>query len=167
MAQSTKTKKTTAKRSTSRNGSGRKTSASSRSASAKRSNGSRPRSASSSRSRSTTASRNGSGSVADTALEKAKATGRAAADAASKAKTPLIAGGTALAGAAAGAMIKSRLGAGKQGPLKRLGGYRPAAKVDLGKIDVGTVKTVASQMVAYGKQASDIADAVEKTRKKN
>jgi hypothetical protein len=66
-------------------------------------------------------------------------------------------------------VIKSRLGAGnsKKSPLKRLGGSRPMAKLDLGKLDLDTVKTLATQMMAYGQQASDIADAVEKTRKKN
>ena len=95
--------------------------------------------------------------------------GRAVADAASKAKTPLIAGGTALVGAAAGAVIKSRLGAGsgKKGPLKRLGASKPLAKLDLGKLDLDAVKSFAGQMKAYSQQASDIADAVEKTRKKN
>ncbi len=66
-------------------------------------------------------------------------------------------------------MIKSRLGAGnsKKSPLKRLGGSKPMAKLDLGKLDLDTVKTLATQMKVYGQQASDIADAVEKTRKKN
>jgi hypothetical protein len=66
-------------------------------------------------------------------------------------------------------VIKSRLGAGnsKKNPLKRLGASKPMAKLDLGKLDLDTVKTLATQMKAYGQQASDIADAVEKTRKKN
>ena len=64
-------------------------------------------------------------------------------------------------------MIKSRLGAGnsKKSPLKRLGGSM--AKLDPGKLDLDAVRTVATQMKVYGQQASDIADAVEKTRKKN
>ena len=66
-------------------------------------------------------------------------------------------------------MIKSRLEAGnrKKSPLQRLGGSKQMAKLDLGKLDLDTVKTLATQMKAYGQQASDIADAVEKTRKKN
>ena len=102
-------------------------------------------------------------------MDKAKSSGRAVANAASKAKTPLIAGGTALVGAAGGAVIKSRLEAGnsKKSPLKRLGSFKPMAKLDLGKLDLDTVKTLATQMKAYGQQASDIAEAVEKTRKKN
>ena len=102
-------------------------------------------------------------------MDNAKSSGRAVANAASKAKTPLIAGGTALVGAAGGAVIKSRLEAGnsKKSPLKRLGSFKPTAKLDLGKLDLDTVKTLATQMKSYGQQASDIAEAVEKTRKKN
>jgi hypothetical protein len=178
MAQSTKTKS-----SNSRSNTRQKARGSSRSTSAKRSNaspsrsssnGSRAKGARVSRSRSRAQSRspqnrNGAGSIADTAIDKAKTSGRAVADAAAKAKTPLIAGATALVGAAGGAVIKTRLGAGnsKKSPLKRLGGSKPMAKLDLGKLDLDTVKTLATQMKAYGQQASDIADAVEKTRKKN
>lgn len=179
MAQSTKTKS-----SNSRSDTRQKATGSSRSTSAKRSNstsssrrssnGGRARGASASRSRSRAQSRsaqnrNGAGSIADTAIDKAKTSGRAVADAAAKAKTPLIAGATALVGAAGGAVIKSRLGAGnsKKSPLKRLGGSKQMAKLDLGKLDLDTVKTLATQMKVYGQQASDIADAVEKTRKKN
>lgn len=158
-------------------GSSRSTSAkrsNSTSSSRRSSNGSRAKGASASRSRSRAQSRsaqnrNGAGSIADTAIDKAKTSGRAFADAAAKAKTPLIAGATALVGAAGGAVIKSRLGAGnsKKSPLKRLGGSKQMAKLDLGKLDLDTVKTLATQMKNYGQQASDIADAVEKTRKKN
>lgn len=179
MAQSTKTKS-----SNSRSGTRQKATGSSRSTSAKRSNstsssrrssnGSRANSASASQSRSRAQSRsaqnrNGAGSIADTAIDKAKTSGRAVADAAAKAKTPLIAGATALLGAAGGAVIKSRLGAGnsKKSPLKRLGGSKQMVKLDLGKFDLDTVKRLATQMKLYGQQASDIADAVEKTRKKN
>jgi hypothetical protein len=178
MAQSTKTKSSNSRTDTRRNATG-----SSPSSSAKRSNsnssrsssnGSRAKGASASRSRSRAQSRraqnrNGADSITDRAIDKAKTSGRAVADAASKAKIPLIAGGTALVGAAGGAVIKSRLGAGKskKSPLKRLGGSKPMAKLDLGKLDLDTVKTLATQMKAYGQQASDIADAVEKTRKKN
>jgi hypothetical protein len=181
MAQSTKTKS-----SNSRSNTRQKATGSSRSTSAKRSNstssgrrgsnGRRAKGASASRSRSRAQSRsaqnrngNGAGSIADTAMDKAKTSGRAVIDAAVKAKTPLIAGATALVGAAGGAMIKSRLGAGnsKKSPLKRLGGSKQMAKLDLGKVDLDTVKTLATQMKNYGQQASDIADAVEKTRKKN
>ena len=138
MAQSTKTRKT--KSSNGRGNTRQKAPGSSRSTSTKRSNstrssrrssnGSRARGASASRSRSraqsrTAPNRNGAGSIADTAIDTAKTSGGAVAGAAAKAKTPLIAGATALVGAAAGAVIKSRLGAGsnrKRSPLKRLSG---------------------------------------------
>jgi hypothetical protein len=182
MAQSTKTRKT--KSSNGRGNTRQKATGSSRSTSTKRSNstssnrrgsnGGRAKGASASRSRSRTQSRspqnrngNGAGSLADTAMDKAKTSGRAVIDAAVKAKTPLIAGATALVGAAGGAVIKSRLAAdsSKKSPLKRLGGSKQMVK--LGKVDLDTVKTLATQMKNYGQQASDIADAVEKTRKKN
>ena len=179
MAQSTKTKSSNSPSNTRQKatGSSRNTSAkrsNSTSSGRRGSNGRRAKGASASRSRSRAQSRsaqnrNGAGSIADTAIDKAKTSGRAVADAAAKAKTPLIAGATALVGAAGGAMIKSRLGAGnsKKSPLKRLGGSKQMAKLDLGKLDLDTVKTLATQMKNYGQQASDIADAVEKTRKKN
>jgi hypothetical protein len=191
MAQSTKTKSSNSRSNTrqkargssrSRSNTRQKARGSSRSTSAKRSNASPSRSSSNgsrakapraSRSRSRAQSRspqnrNGAGSITETAIDKARSSGRAVANAASKAKTPLIAGGTALLGAAGGAVIKSRLeGNSKKSPLKRLGSFKPMAKVDLGKVDLDTVKTLATQMKAYGQQASDIAEAVEKTRKKN
>ena len=68
-------------------------------------------------------------------MDKAKATGHTVADAASKAKTPLIAGGTALAGVAAGAVIKSRTGSNGKNPLKKLGGMKSP------NIDLDTIKT--------------------------
>jgi hypothetical protein len=179
MAQSTKTKSSDSRRDTRQKATGSSRSTSTKrsnptSSSRRSSNGSRAKGASASRSRSRAQSRsaqnrNGAGSIADTAIDKAKTSGRAVADAAAKAKTPLIAGATALVGAAGGAVIKSRLGAGnsKKSPLKRLGGSKQMAKLDLGKLDLDTVKTIATQMKNYGQQASDIADAVEKTRKKN
>jgi hypothetical protein len=105
----------------------------------------------------------------NTAMSRTKAAGRAVADTASKAKTPLIAGGTAIAGVAAGVVVKDRLdSSGSKGPLKRLrGASLPKPARNLGKVDLDTVKSVADRMSAYGRQASDIAAAVEKTQKKN
>ena len=172
MAQSTKTRKT--KSSNTRSNTRQKATGSSRSTSTKRSNStsSNRRGSNGSRAKGSNGSAqnrngNGAGSIADTAMDKAKTSGRAVIDGAVKAKTPLIAGATALVGAAGGAVIKSRLAAGnsKKSPLKRLGGSKQMVK--LGKVDLDTVKTLATQMKNYGQQASDIADAVEKTRKKN
>jgi hypothetical protein len=133
-------------------------------------NGGRARGTSSARKRSrpTAQSRNGAGSITQTAIDRTKAAGHAVADAASKAKTPLIAGGTALVGAAAGAVVKDRLAANRsKNPLKRLSIPKPARNLDLSKVDLDTVKSAAERVSAYGQQASDIASAVEKTRKKN
>jgi hypothetical protein len=107
------------------------------------------------------------GSIAGAAADRTKAAGRAVAGAASKAKTPLIAGGTALVGVAAGAFAKNRLDGRSRGPLKRIGAGigKPASK--LGKLDLDTVKTTADKVSSYSRQASDIAAAVERTRKKN
>lgn len=44
---------------------------------------------------------------------------------------------------------------------------KPARNLDLSKLDLDTVKSAAERVSAYGQQASDIATAVEKTRKKN
>ena len=74
-------------------------------------------------------------------------------------------------GAAAGAVVKDRLAANRSNnPLKRLRGVsmpKTATKLDLSKLDLETVKSAAERVSAYGQQASDIAAAVEKTRKKN
>ncbi len=126
---------------------------------AKRSTASRPRA----QSRSSAPSRNGSDSFKGTA----KGVGQTVADAASKAKTPLIAGGTALAGVAAGAVLKSRMNnKSSKNPLKRLSGVS-MPKPDLSGLDLDTIKSTAERVSAYGKQVSDIAAAAEKTHKKN
>ena len=118
------------------------------------------------KSRSTGQGRNGAGSFTASVVDGTKAGGRAVADVASKAKVPLIAGGTAIAGAAAGVVLKDRLGAGRsRNPLNRLGGISVPKSV--AKLDLETVKSAADRVSAYGQQASDIAGAIEKTRKKN
>jgi hypothetical protein len=174
MAQATKSR---SKSTASRNGSQAKSSSSrasstkSRASATKRSTTRRNSSRGSNRSRSSgsprsgSQSRSGNGSVMDTAIDRTKAAGHAVAEAASKAKTPLIAGGTAIAGAAVGVAVKDRLGSSSKGPLKRLRDAKPAAT--LGKVDLDTVKSFGDRMSTYGRQASDIAEAVEKTRKKN
>lgn len=136
---------------------------SSNSAKAKRSGASRPQA----RTRSTSGGRNGAAGIKDTAIDRTKTVGHAVAGAASRAKTPLIVGGTALAGAAAAAVIKDRRDAHRsKGPLKLLGSVS-VPKLDLREFDLGTVKSVADRVSAYGQQASDIAAAVEKTRNNN
>lgn len=128
--------------------------------------GVKSQSRSGSKSRSTGQSRNGAGSFTASVVDGTKAGGRAVADVASKAKVPLIAGGTAIAGAAAGVVLKDRLGASRsRNPLNRLGGISVPKSV--AKLDLETVKSAADRVSAYGQQASDIAGAIEKTRKKN
>ena len=118
------------------------------------------------KSRSTGQSRSGAGSFTASVVDGTKAGGRAVAEMASKAKVPLIAGGTAIAGAAAGVALKDRLGASRsKNPLNRLGGMSMPKSVT--KLDLDTVKSAADRVSAYGQQASDIAGAIEKTRKKN
>ena len=179
MAQTTRS---TTKSSRTREGARARSNGSSKRAASKRSsskrsssNGNRVQRTSTARprpqSQSTRQSRIRSESIKDTAIDKTKAAGHAVAEAASRAKTPLIAGGTALMGAAAGAVINDRLATNRsKNPLKRIRGVsmpKPTAKLDLGKLDLDTVKSTADRVTAYGQQASDIAAAVEKTRKKN
>lgn len=162
MAQTTKSK---SKRSTSRNSTQAKSS--NRSGSSKSAGGKRK---SSNNSRATS---KGTGRKRSTSRRTAQAKSGAnpIAEAASKARTPLLAGGTALIGVAAGAVLKDRLDSkGSRNPLRRLRGPsmpKSVRNADLSKIDLDTVKKAAERVSAYGQQASDIAAAVEKTRKKN
>ena len=156
------TTKTTNKRSTSRNGSRATTSSAGKGSATKRST----RSASTnsrSKKRSTARSQSKSNveALKDTAVEQTKSAGSTIADAAGKAKTPLIAGGTALLGVAAGAVLNGRLSGKSKNPIKRMRG------ASMPKLDLETVKSAADRVSAYGQQASDIAAAVERTRKKN
>ena len=100
-------------------------------------------------------------------METSKAAGQTVAAAGSKVKAPLIAAGTAIAGVAAGVVIKDRLGATRsKNPLKRMGSVS-MPKPDLGNLDLDKIKSAAERVSAYGQQAADIAKAVEKTQKKN
>lgn len=123
------------------------------------------------RSRSTARSKTGAKPIKNGAIDKTKAVGSAVGEAASSAKTPMVAGGTALIGVAVGAVLKDRLdNKGSKNPLRRLRGVsmpKSVRNADLSKIDLRTVKNAAERVSAYGQQASDIASAVEKTRKKN
>ena len=134
-----------------------------------KSNAGRAKSASSgaakSRSSSSSARRNGAAALPAAAVERTKSAGHALAEAAAKAKTPLIAGGTAIAGAAAGAAMKARLGRKRsKNPIKRI---RQSVPKSAAKLDLKSVQSAAERVSAYGRQASDIAGAMEKSRKKN
>jgi hypothetical protein len=154
------TTNTRSKRSTSRNGS-RASSAGKGSASKRSPRGSTTNSRSKKRSTSSSQSKSNAEGIKHTAVEQTKSAAATVADTAGKAKTPLIAGGTALLGVAAGAVINGRLSGKSRNPIKRLRG------ASMPKLDLDTVKLAADRLSAYGQQASDIAAAVEKTRKKN
>ena len=168
MAQTTRS---TTKKSTSRNGSRANGSASSKSSATKPPSSSSRSKPKSSSSRSKPRSQPKPKSIKDAASDQTQSAGSSIAEAASKAKGPLIAGGTTLVGVAAGALIKSRMDAKQsKNPLKRLGSpSMPSmpSMPNLGKIDLDKVKSGAERVSAYGQQASDIAKAIEKTQKKN
>jgi len=87
---------------------------------------------------------------------------------ASKAKTPLLAGGAALAGVAGGVALKSRNQ--NRRPIKRLNSVslpKSLKNIDLSKVDLGSITEAARQVRAIGEQVGDVADAADKTRKKH
>jgi hypothetical protein len=87
---------------------------------------------------------------------------------ASKAKTPLIAGGAALAGIAGGIAMKNQ--SSSKNPLKKLGGPsmpKSLKKMDLGKLDLDTITSAGKQIGKVGRQVGDVAEAAEKARKKS
>lgn len=155
------------KRSNSKRGGSNGTRAKGTSTARKRTSTTRPRP----QARSTAQRQTRADSIKGTAIHRTKGVGQAVVEAASRAKTPLIVGGTALVGAAAGAVARDRLASNRsKSPLKRLRGVsipNPAAKLNPGKLDLDTVKSTAERITAYGQQASDVAAAVEKTRKKH
>ena len=127
-----------------------------------------------SRTRNSTKSRNGTPQTSKTVVaelaakakpqaEKVKRTGKRTGErvsgVAAKAKTPLIAGGAALAGLAGGVALKSRTE-----------NRRPVSKLrsrSLPKVDLDKIIEVGRQVRALGEQVGDVADTAEKTRKKH
>jgi hypothetical protein len=86
---------------------------------------------------------------------------------ASKAKAPLLVGGAALAGIAGGLVMRERNHKSRN-PLKRIGGPSAAkAMSGVSKIDVDSLTTAAKRVGKIGQQVGDVAEAAEKTRKKN
>jgi hypothetical protein len=88
-----------------------------------------------------------------------KRTGERVSGVAAKAKTPLIAGGAALAGLAGGVALKSRTE-----------NRRPVSKLrsrTLPKVDLDKIIEVGRQVRALGEQVGDVADTADKTRKKH
>jgi hypothetical protein len=94
--------------------------------------------------------------------------GSKVAELASKAKTPLVAGGAAIAGIAGGVALKSRNDSRR--PLKALRSVslpKSFKNVDLSKVDLDSVMDAARQVRSIGEQVGDVVDAAEKTRKKH
>ena len=98
------------------------------------------------------------------------------AQAAAKAKTPLLAAGAAIAGVGGGLLLKDRMGGkSSRNPIKKLKGVslpKPNGKLDLSKIDLSkldleTVKSTAQRVNTLSQRAYDIAAAAESTRKKH
>jgi hypothetical protein len=91
-------------------------------------------------------------------------TGGKVAELASKAKTPLLAGGAAIAGIAGGVALKSRNGSSRR-PLKALRSV--SLPKSLKHVDLEQVIEVGRQVRAIGEQVGDVADTAAKTRKKH
>jgi len=142
-------------------------------AQASRSSKAKPRSSSKSRTpqRKTTSKRSPKSASAagqNGVPSKLGSAGETVAEAASKAKTPLIAGGAAVAGAVGGVLVKNRIDASR-GPMQKLRrvSLPTPSRALTRKIDLGTVKSTAERVGSLSQQAADIAAAAEKTRKKN
>jgi hypothetical protein len=90
-------------------------------------------------------------------------TGKKISNVASKAKTPLVAGGAALAGIAGGVALKTRAGSknSMRRPIKRL------RSTQLPKVDLDAITSAAHKMQSIGEQVGDVADAADRTRKKH
>jgi hypothetical protein len=87
---------------------------------------------------------------------------------ASKAKTPLVAGGAALAGLAGGVALKSRTESRR--PVKRLRSVslpKSLRNVDLSKIDLDAITSAGRRVRSIGEQVGELADAADKTHKKH
>ncbi|MGZ5312065.1 MAG: hypothetical protein ACXWZW_10570 [Solirubrobacterales bacterium] len=86
---------------------------------------------------------------------------------ASKAKTPLLAGGAAIAGLAAGGIaMKNR--SSSRNPLKKIGSPSiPSIPKSVKKLDLDTVASTAKRVGKIGQQVGEVAEAAEKARKKS
>ena len=99
--------------------------------------------------------------------------------AASKAKTPLMVGGAAIAGVAGvvgGAAIRNKIQSNRAGPVrKRLNGFhmpnmpKPGKAIDVDKmrksVDFDKVASTAQRVGTYGRQVGEVAGAVERASK--
>ena len=90
-------------------------------------------------------------------------TGRRVSSLASKAKTPLLAGGAALAGLAGGVALKSRTESKR--PTKRFRSVQLPRSFK--NIDLEQLIEAGRRVRSIGEQVGDVADTAEKTRKKH
>jgi hypothetical protein len=90
-------------------------------------------------------------------------TGKKISTVASKAKTPLIAGGAALAGVVGGVALKTRTESKRpiRRPIKRL------RSTQLPKVDLDAITSAARKVRSFGEQVGEVADAADRTRKKH
>ena len=134
----------------------------------------------SARSRTKRSSSNGAGASASrrarsqsrtqtsTATKAARGAGSTISSIVSKAKTPLVAAGAAVAGIAGGVALKNRNDS--RSPLKKLRAPsmpKSLKNMDLGKVDLDAIMSAAREVRSIGEQVGDVADAAEKTRKKH
>lgn len=179
MAQGTKSsgKRSGSSRSSSRSGS----------SSTKASSRSRRRSSNGSRAKGSTSRSQASRKRSSGATSRARSTGRGAASAgraapskaggtvaqvASKAKTPLLAGGAALAGIAGALVMRDRNKT--RNPLKKMsapsmpkGMSKSLSKVDLSKVDIESLTSAGRRVGKIGQQVGAVAEATDWARKKN
>jgi hypothetical protein len=90
-------------------------------------------------------------------------TGRRVSSLASKAKTPLLAGGAALAGLAGGVALKSRTESKR--PTKRFRSVQLPRSFK--NIDFEQLIEAGRRVRSIGEQVGDVADTADKTRKKH
>jgi hypothetical protein len=90
-------------------------------------------------------------------------TGERVTSLASRAKTPLLAGGAALAGLAGGVALKSRTESRR--PIKRFRAVQ--LPKSMRNIDLDALIDAGRRVRSIGEQVGDVADTAEKTRKKH
>jgi hypothetical protein len=96
--------------------------------------------------------------------ETVRKTGQRVSSLASKAKTPLVAGGAALAGLAGGVALKNRTEA-KRRPTSRFRSVQ--LPKSLKNIDLEQIIDAGRRVRSIGEQVGDVADTADKTRKKH
>jgi hypothetical protein len=102
--------------------------------------------------------------VKETVSSGAQSAGSAVSSFASRAKTPLIAGGAALAGLAAGAVLTDRTGK-RRNFLNGISLPRPNGRLRKGiNVDPEAIASAAKRVGTFGQQVSRVATEVQKAR---